>query len=73
MLGHALREALPQAMLFDVVASGLIKPVDITNLSSLQRALQPLRIHDIVINAAAYTNVDGAETGQGKVLSAESI
>lgn len=57
-LGRALAEALP-ARGHDVVAPGR-DGLDVTEISSVEGALDAHE-PDLVVNAAAYTNVDGAE------------
>lgn len=64
MLGHALRQALTK---FTVIAPSH-REVDITNRGSLQDAITLYR-PNWVINAAAYTNVDGAETNRDIALA----
>lgn len=60
-LGTALTEKYPEALSTD------ISELDITNKESVES----YQWNDIdhIINAAAYTNVDGAETPEGRVLS----
>ncbi|HEY4963527.1 MAG TPA: NAD(P)-dependent oxidoreductase [Candidatus Saccharimonadales bacterium] len=58
-LGLALRERYPGAKAVDS------KGLDIADLNAL-RAFDWSNI-DIIINAAAYTNVDGAESSEGRV------
>ncbi|HKX29512.1 MAG TPA: dTDP-4-dehydrorhamnose reductase [Blastocatellia bacterium] len=58
-LGHALSAALVRHELVPLTHSQL----DITNLSEVRAAVGHHR-PDLVINAAAYTNVDGAEDDQ---------
>lgn len=53
-LGRALQEVMPQAMFYDH------RQVDITDASRVAGVITAHR-PDVVINAAAYTNVDGAE------------
>ncbi len=60
-LGTALRAHYPQAQFADS------KTLDITNEASV-KAYDWADI-DVVINAAAYTNVDGAETTEGRVAA----
>ena len=60
-LGTALQEIYPSALTADV------NELDITNKSSVESYnWSNLKI---IMNAAAYTNVDGAETSEGKVLA----
>jgi dTDP-4-dehydrorhamnose reductase len=54
MLGHALQDVFPHAQFFDH------REVDITDEDAIMKRLKQVR-PDIVINAAAYTDVDGCE------------
>jgi dTDP-4-dehydrorhamnose reductase len=57
-IGRALLAALPEAR-------GLTRAdLDVTDPTALDR--WPWREHDVVLNAAAYTAVDGAETPEGR-------
>jgi len=56
-LGHALAKVLPEATRLDS------KDLDITDQAAVSN--YPWAGIDVVINAAAYTNVDGAETAEG--------
>ena len=58
-LGTALQNEFPKALTTDV------KTLDITNEKSVNA--YPWKNVDIIINAAAFTNVDGAETPQGRI------
>lgn len=60
-LGLALRQKYPKAQFAD------ISELDITNRDSV--ANFDWSSIDIIINAAAYTNVDGAETSEGRTIS----
>lgn len=60
-LGTALRNQYPDAQFADV------GELDITNKNSVE-AFDWTGI-DVILNAAAYTNVDGAETDEGRVAS----
>ena len=60
-LGLALRHKYPKAQLAD------ISELEITNRDSV--ANFDWSSIDIIINAAAYTNVDGAETSEGRTIS----
>ncbi len=60
-LGTALRTQYPNAQSAD------IDELDITNLQSVE-AFDWSGV-DIILNAAAYTNVDGAETAEGRVAA----
>lgn len=70
-LGHALQVEFPHALLFDfnTAENHRIRPIDITQRESVFDALQQLRKRDYVINAAAYTNVDGAEQEENRERS----
>ena len=59
-LGIALREQYMEAKTADIAE------LDITNQDSVNN--YPWDTVDIVINAAAYTNVDGAETPEGEII-----
>lgn len=63
-LGKALRKVFPEATFYGREECDLSVPEQIYSL--------PISSVDIVINAAAYTAVDAAETPEGKVL-AEAI
>lgn len=60
-LGTALRTQYPDARTAD------ISELDITDKTSVEA--YDWSVIDIIINAAAYTNVDGAETNEGRVAS----
>lgn len=60
-LGTALRQKYPQARYADV------SELDITDTSSVLN--YDWSEIDILINAAAYTNVDGAETNEGRLAA----
>lgn len=60
-LGTALREQYPEAKYADV------DQLDITDKESV--ASYDWSELDVIINAAAYTNVDGAETAEGRKLA----
>ena len=60
-LGLALRQKYPKAQFAD------ISELDITNRDSV--ANFDWSSINIIINAAAYTNVDGAETNEGRIIS----
>lgn len=60
-LGTALREKYPEALSVD------ISDLDITNRQSVDSYQWENVEH--IINAAAYTNVDGAETTEGRIQS----
>ncbi|PID99162.1 NAD(P)-dependent oxidoreductase [Candidatus Saccharibacteria bacterium] len=60
-LGTALRQKYPQARYADIEEMDITDPVSVANYdwSGIE----------ILINAAAYTNVDGAETSEGRVAA----
>ncbi len=60
-LGRALRERFPESKCED------IDTLDITDSAAIEG--YDWEDIDMVINAAAYTNVDGAETAEGRVLA----
>ena len=57
MLGHDLQKVFPDAELFDVVGDNILDITDENMVMETVEAVQP----DVVINAAAYTDVDGCE------------
>jgi dTDP-4-dehydrorhamnose 3,5-epimerase len=63
-LGKALKKVFPEATFYGREECDLSDPEQIHNL--------PFTSVDVIINAAAYTAVDAAETAEGKVL-AEAI
>ena len=65
MLGHALREVFHKALVFDITYPGKYR-LDITEIDDLKEKLRDFREQDLVINAAAFINVDGAETEEGR-------
>lgn len=62
MLGHDL-----MAVLAGDVRGVDIEDIDITSLASVQRVLLTLK-PDVIINAAAYTDVDGCETNHDRAM-----
>ena len=58
-LGRALVKRYPEAKALDR------DQLDITNQEQIEN--YPWQDIDVIINAAAYTNVDGAETSEGRV------
>lgn len=71
MLSHALRTVFPRALLFDNTISPQsgISHLDITSERDIEAVLGNLPRGSYIINAAAYTDVDGAETERGRVIS----
>lgn len=63
-LGNALRPLFPDAEYVDLDTFNISDPADYSNYR--------WRDYEIIINAAAYTNVDGAETPEGRVTSWEA-
>ena len=64
-LGRSLKELIPEATL-------LTRPaVDITDFDSLSKALAAIDELEVVINTAAWTDVDGAETEEGEKIARE--
>lgn len=60
-LGRALRALLPQAIFTDVAELDITDAKKVADFDASR--------FDVVINAAAYTSVDGAETDEGRVLA----
>ena len=70
MLGHTLRDVFPNALLLDYDDKEQeVKKVDITQIESLEMALDGFGPNDWVVNAAAHTVVDDAETDEGRAKS----
>ncbi|MFT4126382.1 MAG: dTDP-4-dehydrorhamnose reductase [Gordonia sp. (in: high G+C Gram-positive bacteria)] len=61
-LGTALRDRADRAPRGSAVRALTSADIDLTDPASVATALTGLRPGDVVINAAAYTDVDGAET-----------
>jgi dTDP-4-dehydrorhamnose reductase len=57
MLGHDLQKVFPDAELFDVFGDNIL---DITDENMVMKTVEAVK-PDVVINAAAYTDVDGCE------------
>lgn len=57
MLGHDLQKVFPNAELFDVAGDNILDITDENMVMKTVETVQP----DVVINAAAYTDVDGCE------------
>lgn len=66
-LGRALRADFPGSDLVDLVAGEGITALDLTDASAV--AAWPWHEYDVVLNAAAYTAVDVAETPDGRRTS----
>ncbi len=64
MLGHAIRKVFPKALVFDIAYPGMYR-LDITKIDDLKEKLRAFREQDLVINTAAFTKVDEAETEVG--------
>lgn len=69
-LGRALLATVPDHPDLRQVKALTSTDCDVTDVDSVNAALDELRTGDVVINCAAYTDVDGAETDQ---LAAERI
>ncbi len=68
MFGHALTAVLSKQH----PLTGFDLPeLDITNLSSVKAAISTCR-PDVIINAAAYTDVDGCETNENQAFAANA-
>ena len=63
-LGRALLAAFPDALGVDLPGSGAESSLDVTDPAAV--AAWPWREHDVILNAAAYTAVDAAETPDGR-------
>jgi len=69
-LGHELIRTYPQRM--GVVLNALDFPdIDITDRTSLDQSIKK-NVPDLIINAAAYTNVDGAEQDRDNAYDVNS-
>ncbi len=69
MLGRYLSNEFPEAVLFDLKGSEIVKRIDISSRSETGYAFLDFNRGDIINNAAAYTDVDGAETREGEEKS----
>ncbi len=63
-LGRALLAAFPEALGVDLPGSGAEATLDVTDPDAV--ATWPWHEHDVILNAAAYTAVDAAETADGR-------
>lgn len=63
-LGRALLAAFPDAVGLDRPGSGAEQTLDVTDSAAV--AAWPWHEHDVVLNAAAYTAVDAAESPDGR-------
>lgn len=63
-LGRALLTAFPEAIGVDLPSSGAELSLDVTDPAAV--AAWPWHEHDVILNAAAYTAVDAAETPDGR-------
>ncbi|MBC7639066.1 MAG: sugar nucleotide-binding protein, partial [Rhodoferax sp.] len=66
-LGRALVAAIPGAVGVDLPGTGADHGLDVTDLAAVDA--WPWHEHDVVVNAAAYTAVDAAETPEGRVAA----
>jgi dTDP-4-dehydrorhamnose 3,5-epimerase len=65
-LGRALRHDFPDADLVDIAGDG-VQRLDLTDADAV--AAWPWHEYAVVLNAAAYTAVDAAETAEGRVAA----
>ncbi len=66
-LGRALHESYPSADRVDLFAGEGVTPLDLTDAEAV--AAWPWHDYAVVLNAAAYTAVDAAETAEGRVAA----
>jgi dTDP-4-dehydrorhamnose 3,5-epimerase len=66
-LGRALNAEFPGADLFDLVAAEGVTVLDLTDATAV--AAWPWHEYALVLNAAAYTAVDAAETAHGRRIA----
>lgn len=66
-LGRALHGAYPDADRVDLVEGEGVAPLDLTDAEAV--AAWPWHEYAVVLNAAAYTAVDAAETTEGRVTA----
>ncbi len=66
-LGRALQTDFPGADLVDIVEGEGVRSLDVTDVAAV--AAWPWHEYAVVLNAAAYTAVDAAETPEGRVIA----
>jgi dTDP-4-dehydrorhamnose 3,5-epimerase/reductase len=66
-LGRALQKDFPGADLVDIVEGPGVSSLDVTDPGAV--SAWPWHEYDVVLNAAAYTAVDAAETPEGRVTA----
>ena len=66
-LGRALQKDFPGADLVDIVEGEGVRSLDVTDAAAV--AAWPWHEYAVVLNAAAYTAVDAAETPEGRVMA----
>ncbi|CAN5473980.1 bifunctional dTDP-4-dehydrorhamnose 3,5-epimerase family protein/NAD(P)-dependent oxidoreductase [soil metagenome] len=66
-LGRALLAEFPDGVGVDVPGSGAEQTLDVTDAAAV--AAWPWHEHDVILNAAAYTAVDAAETPEGRPVA----
>lgn len=71
MLGFALKEVIQKNSKFEVIATTR-EDFDITNLNSIEEGVEKYN-PDLIINSAAYTNVEKAEEEKESAMNANSI
>ena len=66
-LGRALQRDFPGADLVDIVEGEGVRSLDVTDAAAV--GAWPWHEYAVVLNAAAYTAVDAAETPEGRVIA----